>query len=99
MRSQTGAMPKGNLNYLNKLTNDHVKSVAITYFSVTGTSATFGGTCTNDKTPLLPCTFEVTIQDNGTPGNGHDTFSISGIGFVPNQGTLTGGNVYVHRRN
>jgi hypothetical protein len=98
MRNQTAGVPKGNLNFHNKFTGDKVKSVAITYFSVSGNNSTFGGTCTNDNAPLLPCSFEVTIQDNGSPGKNSDTFSISGIGFVPVQGTLTGGNIYVHRR-
>jgi hypothetical protein len=97
-RQTTGALPNGQFLYQNKLTGDIVKSLTITSFAVTNNQATFGGTCKNDKTPLLPCTFQVTIEDNGSPGKGHDTFNINGIGFLPNSGTLTGGNIYVHRR-
>jgi len=97
-RKNTGDVPKGHLTYQNKLTGDNVKSVTITHFSIAGNTASFGGTCTNSNLPLLPCTFEVTVQDNGTPGKDRDTFSISGLGFTANQGTLTGGNIYIHKR-
>jgi hypothetical protein len=98
-RNWTGAPPSGRISYYNKLTGDDIKSTAITSFSINGTQASFGGTCINNKAPILPCTFQVTVGDNGYPGKAHDTFSISGIGFLANQGTLTGGNIYTARRD
>jgi hypothetical protein len=98
MRQQTGALPKGHLTYHNKFTGDRVRSTAITHFGVTANSSTFGGTCVNDNAPLLPCTFELTIQDNGSPGRDRDQFNLTGMGFASNAGTLTGGNIVVHRR-
>ena len=98
-RNLKGGLPSGRISYVNKLTGDSIKSTAITSFSINETQASFGGTCINNNAPVLPCTFQVTISDNGYPGKGHDTFSISGIGFLANQGTLTGGNIYTARRD
>jgi hypothetical protein len=89
---------RGNLNYLNKTTGEHVKSVTFDpTFTISGNSATFSGTCTNNG---LPCTFQVTVQDNGNPGRGKDNFQIScmgGMGATYNSGTLSGGNIKIHR--
>jgi hypothetical protein len=95
--SQTNTQTiRGHLNYLNKLTGEHVKSVAITSLVVNPLTrtATFRGTCTNNG---LPCTFECTVQDNGNPGRGRDQFSISGMGIIPNSDTLNGGNIVIHK--
>jgi hypothetical protein len=85
---------RGNLNYLNKTTGEHVKSVQITSFQIMGNTATFSGTCTNNG---MACMFTVSVQDNGNPGKGKDTFQISGIGVISNSGTLSGGNIKVRQ--
>jgi hypothetical protein len=86
---------RGNLNYLNKTTGEHIKSVTFDpTFTISGNSATFSGTCTNNG---LPCTFQVTVQDNGNPGKGKDSFQICGMNIVLNSGTLSGGNIKIHR--
>jgi hypothetical protein len=85
---------RGQLNYQNKTTGEHVKSVQITDMQIVGNTATISGTCTNNG---LPCTFQLTVQDNGNPGKGKDTFQISGAGIVPNGGTLSGGNIKVRQ--
>ena len=92
-RKYATAPVRGNLNYHNKTTGEHVKSVTVDTFTISGNTATFTGTCTNNN---LPCTFQVTIQDNGNPGKGKDTFQISGMGVTPNSGTLSGGNIKIH---
>ncbi len=92
-KTSTGTL-RGQLNYLNKVTGEHVKSVEIMTFEVTGNTATFSGTCTNNG---LPCTFEVSVEDNGNPGRGRDKFQISGVGIVSNGDTLNGGNIKIHK--
>jgi hypothetical protein len=93
-RKDVTAPVRGQLNYHNKTTGEHVKSVQITNLQISGNTATFSGTCTNNG---LPCTFQVTVQDNGNPGKGNDTFQISGMGVTPNSGTLSGGNIKIHK--
>jgi hypothetical protein len=87
---------RGHLNYVNKTTNEHVKSVTIDTMSISGTTATFSGTCTNNG---VACSFTVTVQDNGNPGKGRDTFNISGgpLAPTPNGGTLSGGNIKIRQ--
>jgi hypothetical protein len=93
-KTSTGTL-RGNLTYLNKVTGEKVKSIIVRTFTVTGNTARFTGDCTNNG---LPCTFDVTVQDNGNPGKGRDHFSISGLGIVSNSGTLNGGNILVHKK-
>ena len=92
-RKNPSAPVRGQLNYQNKSTGEHVKSVQITDLQIVGNTATFSGTCTNNG---LPCTFQITVQDNGNPGRGKDSFQISGVGVTPNGGTLSGGNIKFH---
>ena len=94
-RKQATASVKGHLNYQNKATGEHVKSVQITDLQIVGNTATFSGTCTNNG---APCTFQVSVQDNGNPGRGKDTFQISGFGIVANGGTLSGGNIKIQNK-
>jgi hypothetical protein len=93
-KKRNTGMVRGSFNYLNKVTGEHIKSVTITSFSVSGNTATFGGTCSNNG---LPCNFTVTVNDNGHPGKGRDTFNISGLNVVPNGATLNGGNILVRK--
>jgi hypothetical protein len=86
---------RGKLNYHNKSTGEHVKSVTVDTLTISGNTATFSGTCTNNG---MPCNFQVTVQDNGNPGKGKDTFQISGFGVTPNSGTLSGGNIKFHNK-
>jgi hypothetical protein len=82
----------GQLEYQNHASNVNVHSVSITALSVTGNSATFSGTCTKND---APCTFTVTIQDNGEPGTS-DKFTIAVSGEPVEGGTITKGNIQVH---
>jgi len=65
-----------------------------TTFTISGNTATFSGTCTNNS---APCTFNVTVQDqdNDQP-EGPDSFIISINGGPPEGGTLRGGDIEIH---
>ena len=93
-----GNTVRGDLYYTNNVTGEQVKSVSLTAFQVIGNRATISGTCTRKLNGIeTPCTFDVTVVDNGYPGKGRDTFNISGLGIVPNGDTLNGGNIKVYQ--
>jgi hypothetical protein len=85
---------RGQLNYQNKTTGEHIKSVQVTDLQIVGNTATIKGMCTNNG---MPCSFTLTVQDNGNPGKDKDTFRIDGVGLVPTGGTLSGGNIKIHQ--
>ena len=85
----------GQLDYYNSATGMTVKSTSITSLNISGTMATFSGTGTKNG---APCTFTVTIEDNGEPGAGTDRFSIA-VSGEPVQGggaPITSGNIQIH---
>ena len=82
----------GNLQYVNHAGGANVHSVTFTSFAVTGNTASFGGTCTNNG---APCTFTVNAADNGEPGR-NDTFEITVNAGPAEGGKLRGGNIQVH---
>jgi hypothetical protein len=89
---------RGHLNYLNKETGEHVKSVQVLTLEVVGNTAEFSGSCVVRQNNLeTPCSFIVRVQDNGNPGKGNDVFEIEGIGVIPNGGVLTGGNIKIRQ--
>jgi hypothetical protein len=93
-RDTVGGPVSGQLEYYNHARRLNVHSVSIDTLSITGNSATFGGTCTKNG---APCTFTVNIQDNGEPGGGNDRFTIS-VSGEPTEGTapIARGNIQVH---
>jgi len=90
-QSTTGQI-SGDVQYVNHASGAKVHSVAFTTFTISGNTATFSGTCTNNA---LPCTFTVTVQDNDQPP-GLDSFVISVDGGAPEGGTLRGGDIEIH---
>ncbi len=93
-QSQTTTGPiSGDLQCQNHATGAKVKSVAFDTLVISGTMATFGGTCTNNG---VPCTFTVRVTDNGEPGT-NDTFTISVSGGPTEGGTLRSGNIQIHQ--
>jgi hypothetical protein len=97
-RKDAGGAVTGSLDYRNDNTGEKVKSTSITRFVVIDTDnngdfdrAEISGNCTNNG---FQCTFDAVAQDNGNSGK-TDTFSISGLGLVPTNGTLEGGNIRV----
>ncbi len=67
--------------------------------SVAEFDASFSGTCELDDG--TPCTFTVSVEDNGEPGKGADRFSIQVfVGLAPvhqADDLLGGGNIQIHR--
>lgn len=71
-------------------------SVSIDMLSVLSNTATFSGTCTKNG---APCTFSVTVEDNGEPGAGADRFRIAVSGEPVEGGTapIARGNIQIHK--
>ena len=86
--------PSGQLEYQNHARDLNVHSVSITSVNVSGNSAMFSGTCTKNG---APCTFTVTAQDNGEPGDNVDKFTIAVSGEPVEGGTITKGNIQIHQ--
>jgi hypothetical protein len=91
-RTAVGAPVQGDLQYVNHATKAKLHSVAITSFTIAGTTAIFAGTCLNNG---APCTFTVNVTDNGEPGDA-DAFAISVSGASAEGGTLRSGNIQIH---
>ncbi len=89
--------PGGNLNFKDKAANLHLLSDSIDSFVADNAEnkVTFTGTGTLKKQNQA-VTFLVTVTDNGEPGNA-DTFQIEISNGYSKVGTLTGGNIQVHR--
>lgn len=91
-RTAGGSPIQGDLQYVNHATGAKIHSVSFSSFSVSGTTATFAGTCVNNG---VPCTFSVSVTDNGEPGD-TDTFNISISGAPAEGGMLRSGNIQIH---
>jgi len=89
--SSTGPI-SGDLQYNNHASGEKIHSVTFATFTISGNTATFSGTCTNNG---APCTFSVMVQDNGEPGK-NDVFTISINAGPPQGGTLRSGNIQIH---
>jgi hypothetical protein len=85
---------QGALQYVNDARGMSVLSVTLDSLVVTGDTATFGGTCTNNG---VPCTFTADVTDRGEPGT-NDAFTISVDADPPEGGTLRGGNVQIYQQ-
>jgi len=86
--------PSGNLEY-----NDHgigmqVKATDVLSYGGSGNTRTFSGDAEiNGQSGF---TYTVTVQDNGEPGAGQDTFSIQLSNGYSASGILGGGNIEIH---
>jgi hypothetical protein len=92
--------PTGHLTY-----NDHHAGVKVqstdvmTYTLDASNQRTFSGDANYNGASGY--TYKATVQDNGEPGAGADTFSISvynsfSVLVYSNSGTLGGGNIEIH---
>jgi hypothetical protein len=92
--AQTSGSPRGQLEYQNQAKGLNVHGT-VTSICVFGNNAIFSGTCTENNT--MSCTFTVTVQDNGEPGNGVDRFTINVSGPVLDSqgGIIARGNIQV----
>ncbi len=84
----------GQLNYIDHSTGMHVKSESVTGYGGSGVTRTFSGTASVNGAGSFA--FSVTVSDNGEPGKGIDTFSISLSNGYSASGTLAGGNIQLH---
>ena len=82
----------GSLTYTSPRAGIHLKATSFTFFTVTGTSADFGGACKNNGSP---CTFAVHVEDHGESGK-TDVFVITINGGAPQGGVLRSGNIQIH---
>jgi hypothetical protein len=84
---------KGNCTLIDRATNTMVKCLDATAYFQTATHAVFRGNAIVNGTPT---TYRISVDDNGEPGAGLDTFTIStGSGYGAS-GILTQGNIQVH---
>jgi len=83
---------KGNCTVIDRAAAAKVKCLDVTFFSQTGTHATFAGHATVNGTAT---TYRIDVDDLGEPGAGQDTFKIV-AGSYSAGGTLTEGNVQIH---
>ena len=72
-----------------------VKSTSVTSVVVNGACARILGTATVNEIPGVG--FQVDVCDNGEPGKDSDTFSIVMSDLYTRSGTLSGGNVQIHK--
>ncbi len=93
--AQQGAgAAKGQLDYQNAARALHVQSVAVQKVRISGNTAVFEGTCTKNG---AACTFRVTAQDNGHPGD-QFVIEVSGEPAEGTSGPIAAGNIQVHRK-
>ena len=84
---------KGNCTLIDRATDTMVKCLDATTYFQTATHAVFRGNALVNGTPT---TYRISVDDNGEPGAGLDTFTIStGTGYGAT-GVLTQGNIQVH---
>jgi hypothetical protein len=92
--------PSGHLTYIDHSTSAKVQSTDVTTYTLDASNQrTFGGDANYNGASGY--TYKATVQDNGEPGTGVDTFSISvynpsSVLVYTNSGTLGGGNIEIH---
>jgi hypothetical protein len=70
-----------------------IKCLDVVAYAQSLNSATFFGHALDGGAPT---TYKITVVDNGEPGTGADTFSITTASGYAASGTLSGGNIQVH---
>ena len=85
---------KGECTVVDHDTKRMIKCLDVTALVQSGNQATIYGHATSNG---VATTYVIHVADNGDPGRGVDTFSIvTGSGYSAS-GTLTGGNIQVHK--
>jgi hypothetical protein len=84
---------KGNCTVIDRSTNTTLKCLDATTYVQAGTSATFSGSATVNGTAT---TYRIKVADNGEPGAGLDTFTITTMSGYSATGVLTQGNIQIH---
>ena len=85
----------GHLTYQDHVLDRTVKSTTVSAVVVNGNCAQIVGTATVNGTPGFG--FDVNVCDHGEPGKDADTFSIFMSDGYTRAGTLSGGNVQIHK--
>jgi len=98
VKKKKNGVVQGQLDFDNLVTKLDVDSISITSLVVSGNTATFSGTVRErmaNGPSMGPYNFTVTVQDNGDPGKGRDTFRIQiSDPYGTNEGgMLTQGNI------
>jgi uncharacterized repeat protein (TIGR03803 family) len=91
----TGAVPQGYLTYKDHATGMTVKSTVVTSVQVTGTHSRIVGKATIEQSG--PYGFIVDVDDLGEPGTGVDKFGIQLSNGYVRSGTLSSGNIQIHK--
>jgi PKD repeat protein len=94
VKKPLGGSPSGHLSYDDKGRRVKVGSESVTSLSVSGNRATFGGACKVNK--VSGFTYTVEVVDNGEAGT-TDTFLIRLSNGYEASGTLTQGNIEIHK--
>src|SRR6185503_14086529 len=95
-KASNSGTPTGNLTYQDHGIQDRtVKSTAVTSVTVSGNCAQILGTATVNGAGTF--NFDVDVCDINEPGKDTDTFSISMSDGYTAAGTLSGGNVQIHK--
>ncbi|HXM94206.1 MAG TPA: SBBP repeat-containing protein [Candidatus Dormibacteraeota bacterium] len=93
-RPSTTQHISGGLQYVSSASGTKLQSVTLTSLVITGNTATFAGTCTNNG---APCVFVANVTDSGPLGSA-DLFTISISGGPTRGGTLRSGKIQIRPR-
>jgi len=85
---------QGNCNVVDQATRTQVKCLTVTSYVQIGNTATWQGTATVNG---VQRPYTITVQDNGEPNRGNDTFSIT-AGTYQASGNVKNGNIQVHKQ-
>ena len=85
---------QGNCNVVDHATGTKVKCLTVTDYVQIGNTATWEGTASVNG---VQQPYRITVQDNGEPNRGVDTFSIT-AGTFQASGNVQNGNVQVHKQ-
>jgi hypothetical protein len=84
---------KGHCNVEDHDTKRRIKCTDVTAVVVSGNEADIYGNATDNG---VATTYVIHVVDNGDPGKGNDTFSITTASGYSASGTLTAGNIKIH---
>ncbi len=94
LEAKSDGRVKGNCDVLDHGTGRHIKCNDVQVLVVSGNEAWLYGSARDGGTTT---TYVIHVVDNGEPGIGRDTFSILTASGYSKSGTLTAGNIQVHR--
>jgi hypothetical protein len=93
-KTPDGSRLQGNCNVRDHATSTHIKCLTVTDYVQTGNTATWEGTASVNG---VQRPYRITVQDNGEPNKGADTFSIT-AGTYQAGGNVQNGNVQIHKQ-